>query len=163
MDIVGSAPATLALAGVVLLVQTLTRNRTFLKWIMLLIGFFAGLWSITLLFIGFSRGQLDTLTIILLGVSGLSLISKPLARVRWAALLALASGSTVTYYTNLLIGGADATFLILIFLASTLLIYLLLKFAEDLICAVGSIFNFSPASILTGLACLFWALKLTIR
>ncbi|MBS7629650.1 hypothetical protein KEJ23_06795, partial [Candidatus Bathyarchaeota archaeon] len=130
MDIVGLAPTTLILTGIMLLIQTLTRNRTFLKWVTLLIGFFAGLWALTLLLIGSSRGQLNTLTIILLGISGIGLISKPLSKVRWAALLALASGSAITYYTNLVIGGANSTFLILIFLASTLLIYLLLKFAE---------------------------------
>ncbi|MEM2981843.1 MAG: hypothetical protein QXH17_01610 [Candidatus Bathyarchaeia archaeon] len=163
MDIVAWVPITLGFTGAMLLVQALTGSRGFLKPVILLMGFFVGLWSLTLLLMGGSRGQLDTLTVILLGFSGLALISKPLAKVRWAALLALTSGSAITYYTHLIIGGANVTFLILIFLASTLLIYLLLKFAEDLICAVGSIFNFPPASILTGLACLLWALKLTIH
>jgi hypothetical protein len=159
MDILSWVPITLTFTGAMLLVQALTGSRTLLKPVTLLIGFFIGLWSLTLLFIGCSRGQLDTLTIILLGISGLGLTSKPLAKVRWAALLALASGSTITYYINLMIAGANPTFLILIFLASTMLTYLLLKFAEDLIGAVGSFFNFPPASILTGLVCLIWSLK----
>ncbi|MGQ9543427.1 MAG: hypothetical protein ACUVTM_04995 [Candidatus Bathyarchaeia archaeon] len=153
---------TLILTGTTLLLQTLTRSRTKLRYTLLLIGLPIGLWALTLGLLNSLRGHLDPSTSLILTISGVALTSKTLSRIRWAAILALTSGASATYYFNLITGHITVTPMLLIFLASTLLTYLLLKFAEDLIAALGTIFQFPPASFMMGLTCLIWTLKLTL-
>jgi hypothetical protein len=49
--------------------------------------------------------------------------------------------------------------LALVFLASSLLVYLLFKFAEDLIAAIGAILEVRVVSLIIGIVCIVSSLK----
>jgi hypothetical protein len=50
------------------------------------------------------------------------------------------------------------TVLIIVFVAATLLLYLLFKFAEDLLGIIGGILSFPPIAIIIGIACILQAI-----
>jgi hypothetical protein len=45
-----------------------------------------------------------------------------------------------------------------VFVAATLLLYLLFKFAEDLLGIIGGILSFPPIAIIIGIACILQAI-----
>jgi len=159
----GLVQPTLLLAGVVLVLQVVIDRPRLLKYSILVVGFFTGLWELFLALLGGARGTVDVPTLGLLVVSGAALFSKPTRNIRWAALLGLASGVAATYYFNMIIGHATPSALALVFLASTLLVYLLFKFAEDLLDTVGAILEIRLVSFLVGIICIIWALKMVTQ
>ena len=99
--------------------------------VLVIVGFFLGILTFVLAYAVFSSGHYDLFTLAILGVAGLMLFLRPVRGVRWAALVALVVGLLASYYAY------DAfkvttTVLVVVFVAATLLLYLLLKFAEDL-------------------------------
>jgi len=125
--------------------------------VLVVIGFFLGVLALVLVYVVFSSGHYDVFTLVILGVAGLMLFLRPVRGVRWAALVALAVGLLASYY-------AYTTFqvtmivLIIVFVAATLLLYLLFKFAEDLLGSIGGILSFAPIAIIIGIACILQAI-----
>jgi len=110
-----------------------------------------------LAYVIFSSGHYDPFTLAILGVAGLMLFLRPVRSLRWAALVALAVGLLASYYAY------DAfkvttTVLVIVFVAATLLLYLLFKFAEDLLGTIGGILSFPPIAIIIGIICVLQAI-----
>ncbi len=149
---------TLIIIGITLIIQGITGKYRLIEIISLAVGFLLGLWAITISIIGIAKGMLNIPTFIILFISGIGLFSKPIRKIRLAALLGLISGLTVAYYFNLIIGYGGLTILFLVFLTVALLTYLFFKFAEDIINMIGGLFSISPVSIIVGLVCILWAI-----
>ena len=123
----------------------------------MIVGFFLGILALVLAYVIFSSGHYDLFTLAILGVAGLMLFLRPVRGVRWAALVALAVGLLASYYAY------DAfkvptNVLVIVFVATTLLLYLLFKFAEDLLGTIGGILSFPPIAIIIGIICILQAI-----
>jgi len=149
---------TLILIGATLIIQGITGKYKLIEIITLAAGFLLGLWAITLSIIGITKGMLNIPTFIILLICGAGLLSKPIRKIHWAALLGLVSGLVVAYYFNLIIGYGGPIVLFLVFLTVTLLTYLFFKFTEDIANMIGGFFSISIISIVMGIACIVWAL-----
>jgi len=150
---------TLGVAGITLLVGVFVGRYWIPRLFILVVSFMVGLWEIILSLLSAAKGLVDLATFVVMLISGVALFSKPTRNVRWAALLGLAAGIAATYYFNMIIGFAALSALILVFLASSLLVYLLLKFAEDLLDVSRAILEIPPVSIAIGIICIIWALR----
>ncbi|WP_455369452.1 hypothetical protein [[Eubacterium] cellulosolvens] len=149
---------TLIVIGATLIIQGITGKYKLIGIVSLAAGFLIGLWAITLSIIGIVKGMLNIPTFIILLICGAGLFSKPIRKIRLAALLGLVSGLTVAYYFNLIIGYGGLTILFLVFLTVALLTYLFFKFAEDIVNIIGGIFSISIISIVMGIVSIIWAL-----
>ena len=149
---------TLIIIGITLIIQGITGKYKLLEIATLAIGLLLGLWAITISIIGLAKGMLNIPTFIILFISGAGLFSKPIRKIRLAALLGLISGLAVAYYFNLIIGYGGLPILFLVFLTIALLTYLFFKFAEDIVNMIGGLFSISLISIVVGLVCILWAI-----
>ncbi|UCG44745.1 MAG: hypothetical protein JSV58_04925 [Candidatus Bathyarchaeota archaeon] len=102
----------------------------------------------------------DSITQLLLVVTGIALFLKPIKDVRWASLTGLVAGSLCFGYVYLYIGlppvflGIESRWIYLaIFLVPGLIVYLLFKFVEDLLSFVGSLLSFKVTAITLGMLC----------
>lgn len=109
----------------------------------------------------------DALTQILLGLTGLALVLKPLKDVPWAAFIALLIGGACVGLLLLLyplpdtVLGIPANWIYLFaFLIPAMLAFLLLKFAEDLLKLAAMILTFKPISTTLGVLSLLQGLLL---
>jgi hypothetical protein len=150
---------TLGVAGVTLLVGVFVGRYWIPRLFILVVSFLVGLWEIVLALLSVAKGLVDLVTFVVMLISGVALFSKPTRNIRWAALLGLAAGIAATYYFNMIIGYAVPSALILVFLASSLIVYLLLKFAEDLLDVSRAILEIPPVSIAIGIICIIWTLR----
>ncbi|TSA43634.1 hypothetical protein D4R54_00195 [archaeon] len=125
--------------------------------VLVVIGFFLGILVLVLVYVVFSSGYYDVFTLVILGVAGLMLFLRPVRGVRWAALVALVVGLLASYYVYNTFQVAS-TVLIIVFVAATLLLYLLFKFAEDLLGIIGGILSFPPIAIIIGITCILQAI-----
>ena len=125
--------------------------------VLVVIGFFLGLLALVLVYVVFSSGHYDVFTLVILGVAGLMLFLRPVRGVRWAALVALGVGLLASYYVYNTFQ-VTTTVLVIVFVAVTLLLYLLFKFAEDLLGIIGGILSFPPIAIIIGIACILQAI-----
>jgi hypothetical protein len=150
---------TLGVAGVTLLVGVFVGRYWIPRLFILVVSFLVGLWEIILSLLSAAKGLIDLATFVVMLISGVALFSKPTRNIRWAALLGLAAGIAATYCFNMIIGFAVPSALILVFLASSLIVYLLLKFAEDLLDVSRAILEIPPVSIAIGVICIIWTLR----
>ena len=154
---VQNLPIVLLAVGFVCLAPLFRGSLKLLSRVLVVVGFFLGVLALVLVYVVFSSGHYDVFTLVILGVAGLMLFLRPVRGVRWAALVALAVGLLASYY-------AYTTFqvtmivLIIVFVAATLLLYLLFKFAEDLLGSIGGILSFAPIAIIIGIACILQAI-----
>ena len=118
--------------------------------VLVVIGFFLGILALVLVYVVFSSGHYDVFTLVILGVAGLMLFLRPVRGVRWGALVALAVGLLASYYVYNTFQ-VTTTVLIIVFVAATLLLYLLFKFAEDLLGIIGGILSFPPIAVIIGI------------
>lgn len=125
--------------------------------LLVVVGFFLGILAIVLAYMVFSSGHYDVFTLVILGVAGLMLLLRPVRGVRWAALVALAVGLLASYYVYNTFQ-VTTTVLIIVFVAAALLLYLLFKFAEDLLGIVGGILSFPPIAVVIGIICILQAI-----
>jgi hypothetical protein len=123
----------------------------------ILVGFFLGILAIVLAYTVFSSGHYDAFTLVILGVAGLMLLLRPVKGFRWAALVALALGLLASYYVYNTYQ-ITTTVLVVVFVAATLLLYLLFKFAEDLLGSIGGILSFPPIAVIIGIVCIVQAI-----
>jgi len=154
---VQNLPIVLLAVGFVCLAPLFRGSLKLISRVLVVVGFFLGVLALVLVYVVFSSGHYDVFTLVILGVAGLMLFLRPVRGVRWAALVALAVGLLASYY-------AYTTFqvtmivLIIVFVAATLLLYLLFKFAEDLLGSIGGILSFAPIAIIIGIACILQAI-----
>ena len=127
--------------------------------VLVVVGFFLGVFALILVYAAYSSGHYDVFTLVVLGVAGLMLFLRPVRNVRWAALVALVAGLLVSYYAYNVFQ-LTTTVLIIVFAAATLLLYLLFKFAEDLLGIIAGILSFPPIAVIIGIACVAQAILL---
>ena len=144
------------LAGFVCLAPLFIGRLKPLSRVLVALGFFVGILALVLVYLVFSSGSYDPVTLGVLAVAGLMLFLRPVKNIRWAALVALAVGILASYYAYSAFQ-PSTTVLIIVFAAATLLLYLLFKFAEDLLGIIGGILSFAPIAIIIGVACILQA------
>lgn len=154
---VGNLPIVLIAVGFVCLAPLFRGPLKPISRVLVVVGFFIGILALVLVYEIFSSGHYDVFTLGILGVAGLMLFLRPVRNLRWAALVALAVGLLVSYYAYNAFH-VTTTVLIIVFVAATLLLYLLFKFAEDLIGIIGGILSFPPIAVIIGIICIVQAI-----
>jgi hypothetical protein len=152
-----NVPIILLIAGFTCLAPLFRGRLKPISHILLALGFLMGILALVLVYLLFTSGHYDPFTLGILVVAGLMLFLRPIKNIRWAALVALAVGLLASYYASSTYQ-VSTTVLIIIFVAATLLLYLLFKFAEDLLGAIGSILSFPPIAVIIGVACIVQAI-----
>ena len=152
-----NVPIILLVAGFTCLAPLFRGRLKPISHILVALGFLMGILALVLVYLLFTSGHYDPFTLGILVVAGLMLFLRPIKNVRWAALVALAVGLLASYYASSTYQ-VSTTVLIIIFVAATLLLYLLFKFAEDLLGAIGSILSFPPIAVIIGVACIVQAI-----
>jgi len=118
------------------------------------IGFLAGIVALATAALSFLKGVSGIVTLALLVAVGLSLFLRPLKNVRWAALIGLACGIIVLYYANAYFGQLGTAVMLVIFIVVALPVYLMFKFAEDILHSVGSLLSYPAVAVPIGFLCL---------
>lgn len=154
---VQNLPIVLLAVGFVCLAPLFRGSLKPVSRVLVAVGFFLGILALVLVYAVFSSGRYDVFTLVILGVAGLMLLLRPVRSVRWAALVSLAVGLLASYYVYNAFHVAT-TVLIIVFVAATLLLYLLFKFAEDLVGAIGGILSFPPIAVVIGIICVLQAI-----
>jgi hypothetical protein len=129
--------------------------------VLVAVGFLLGIIALVVVYRLVSSGVYDPLTVIILAVAGLMLFLRPIRNLRWAALVAFILGLLAAYYSYSAFH-VSTTVMIIVFVAATLLTYLLFKFAEDLLGIMGSILSFPPIATIIGTICIVQAILLLI-
>ena len=177
--LVGLAPAALILGGLAAASWILEKllgiapvvgdTASGLVKLISLFGFFIGGFMLTTLVSVWLNQGFDVGTQILLGLTGLSLLMKPLKDVPWAAFVALLVGGTCVALLIILyplpetvVGIASTWIYFFVFLVPALMAYLLLKFAEDLLRLVAMILTFKPIATILGFLCIIQGLLLLL-
>jgi hypothetical protein len=126
-----------------------------------LFGFFVGILLLITAAATWSAKAWDSGTRYLLIVTGLALFLKPLKDIPWAALIGLVVGGlcagSVYFFYPLpeMVNGVSSTWIYLaIFFIPALLVYMLLKFVEDVVRLIGTILASKSVSIVLGLICI---------
>jgi hypothetical protein len=177
--LVGLAPAALILGGLAAASWILEKllgiapvvgdTASGLVKLTSLFGFFIGGFMLTTLVSVWLNQGFDVGTQILLGLTGLSLLMKPLKDVPWAAFVALLVGGTcvalliILYPLPETVVGISSTWIyFFVFLVPALMAYLLLRFAEDLLRLVAMILTFKPIATILGFLCIIQGLLLLL-
>ncbi len=157
-----SIPLALFIAGILTQTWLISRFSRILSKSLSFIGIPFGIYIIALAISSAINGTADTLSIILLTLAGVTLLSKPLKNVKWAAMLAILIGALFTYSLNQLFPNIPFILLLLTFSVLVLMAYLILKFAEDLFQTIGMLLNLPPVSTAIGIFCILKAFILVI-
>jgi hypothetical protein len=155
--LVQNVPIVLLVIGFVCLAPLFRGSLKPISRVLVVVGFFLGIFALVLAYAVYSSGHYDLLTLAILVVAGLMLFLRPVKGVRWAALVALVVGLLASYYAYEAFK-ATTTVLVVVFAAATLLLYLLFKFAEDLFGTIGGILSFPPIAIIIGVICILQAI-----
>jgi hypothetical protein len=154
---VENLPIVLLAVGFVCLAPLFRGRLKPISRVLVVVGFFIGILALVLLYEVFSSGHYDLFTLGILGVAGLMLFLRPVRNVRWAALVGLALGVLVSYYVYNAFR-VTTTVLVIVFFVATLLLYLLFKFAEDLLGIIAGILSFPPIAVIIGIICVVQAI-----
>lgn len=175
-----SAPFTLILGGVAsaswLLERSIGRSPVVgkpLRWLVRIIsglGFFIGILLMAtgvIVWWAPPTPRSDSITQLLLIITGIALFLKPIKDVRWASLIGLAAGCLCIGYVYAFhslpptfFGIESKWIYAVIFLVPTLFVYLLFKFVEDLLSFIGSVLSFRLTAITLGILCIAQGLLL---
>ena len=147
-------PYILIVSGICSLSWLFGRISRSLGSLVSFIGFLAGIIALATAALWFLKGASGIVTLVLLVAVGLSLFLKPLKNVRWAALIGLACGIIVLYYANAYFGQLGTAVMLVIFIVVALPVYLMFKFAEDILHSVGSLLSYPAVAVPLGFLCL---------
>ena len=147
-------PHILIVSGIFSLSWLFGRMSRSLGSLVSFIGLFIGMVALATAALSFLKNASGIVTFVLLLAVGLSLLLKPLKNLRWAALVALASGIIALYYANAYFGQLGTAVMLVIFIVVALPVYLMFKFAEDILHSVGSLLSWPPVAVAVGLLCL---------
>lgn len=180
--IVSNAPYILIVGGIAAaswLLEGLARRAPLIgrpvRWSVKIIsglGFLIGILLMTTALIAWWLMQsLDSLTQLLLIVTGIALFLKPIKDVRWASLIGFAAGcfclGFVYFFYPLpdpipILGISSNWIYAVIFLLPTLFVYLLFGFVEDLLSFIGAILSFRLVAITLGVLCIIQGILLLL-
>jgi len=147
-------PHILIVSGIFSLSWLFSRISRSLGSLASFIGLFVGIIALASAALSFLKSAPNIVTLVLLVAVGLSLFLKPLKNVRWAALIALASGVVALYYASVYFGQLGTAVMLVIFMVVALPIYLVFRFAEDILHSVGSLLSFPAVAVTIGILCL---------
>jgi len=147
-------PYLLIVSGICSLSWLFGRISRSLGSLVSFIGFLVGIVALATAALSFLKGASGIVTLVLLTAVGLSLFLKPLKNVRWAALIGLACGIIVLYYANAYFGQLGTAVMLVIFIVVALPVYLMFKFAEDILHSVGSLLSYPAVAVPIGFLCL---------
>jgi len=159
--LIENLPIILLVAGFVSLAPLFRGRLKPISSVLVVVGFLIGILALVLVYLLFSSGRYDPFTLGILVVAGLMLFLRPIKNIRWAALVALVVGILASYYAYDAFQ-VSTVVLIIVFVAATLLLYLLFKFAEDLLGIIGGILSFPPVAIIIGILCVTQAILILI-
>jgi len=159
--LIENIPFVLLLVGFASLAPLFRGRLKPISILLVAVGFLVGILSLLLAYLIFSKGSYDLATLVILTVAGLMLFLRPVRNLRWAALVAFLAGLFISYYAYSTFT-LTTTALIVIFVAATLLLYLLFKFAEDLLGIIGGVLSFPPIAIIIGTICVLQAILILI-
>lgn len=112
--------------------------------------------------IGFEPGTSSNLYLkyylIVMAVLGILLFSRPLRKVRWASLIALGIGILAAVYLHVAFAVTDKTILGVVFIITLLIIYMLLRFVEDILQFIGTVLAFPPIAVIVGLVSIYFGI-----
>jgi hypothetical protein len=155
-------PAILILAGVAASSRLVAAGSKTMQALLNAVGFLVGIGLLLLAVSAIWKGPIDSFTFTLSAVAGLLLILRPLKNVRWAALLGLAAGALASYFVWSIFGVATQFILLAVGIAVALVIYVMFKFAEDLLHVIGGILNFPPVAVAIGLTAIIHGILLML-
>ncbi len=155
--LVRNLPIFLLVVGFTCLAPLFRGRLKPISQVLIAVGFLVGVLALVLVYVLFSGGRYDPFTLGILTVAGLMLFLRPVKSLRWAALVALIVGILASYYAYYVFQ-VTTTVLIIVFVAATLLLYLLFKFAEDLLGIIGSMLSFPPIAVIIGVICIVQAI-----
>ena len=147
-------PYILIVSGICSLSWLFGRISRSLGSLVSFIGFLVGIVALATAALSFLKGTSGIVTLVLLVAVGLSLFLKPLKNVRWAALIGLACGIVALYYANAYFGQLGTAVMLVIFIVVALPVYLMFKFAEDILHSIGSLLSYPAITVPIGLLCL---------
>jgi len=159
--LVENVPIVLLAVGFTCLAPLFRGRLKPISRVLVAVGFLVGMLALVLVYLLYSSSRYDLFTSGILAVAGLMLFLRPIKNVRWAALIAFAVGLLASYYAHSAFH-VSTVVLVVVFLAATLLLYLLFKFAEDLLGIIGGILSFPPIAIIIGVACVAQAILLML-
>lgn len=93
-----------------------------------------------------------------MAVLGILLFSRPIRNIRWASLISLGVGILAAAYLKVAFAGLSTTILAIVFIMATLIVYLLLRFVEDIFEFVGQVLAFPPIAIAIGLVSIYFGI-----
>lgn len=96
--------------------------------------------------------------LVVMGVLGVLLFSRPLRNVRWASLISLAIAVFAALELHLAFGGLNTLELGIVFIIVLLVLYTLLRFVEDILEFIGSVLAFPPVAIVIGLVSIYFGI-----
>lgn len=96
--------------------------------------------------------------LVVMGILGILLFSRPLRNVRWASLISLAIAAFAALELHLIFGGLTTTELGIVFIIVLLVLYTLLRFVEDILEFIGSVLAFPPVAIAIGLVSIYFGI-----
>ena len=147
-------PHILIVSGICSLSWLFSRISRSLGSLVSFIGFIVGIVALATAALSLLKSASDMVTLVLLVAVGLSLFLKPLKNVRWAALIGVASGIIALYYANAYFGQLGTAVMLVVFIVIALPVYLMFKFAEDILHSVGSLLSYPAVAVPIGLLCL---------
>jgi len=172
--LVGWVPLILVLGGFVAVSKLLGKlakgsAEKILKAIGVL-GFFVGVLLLITGIVALLSQTLDVVSLGLLFITGLGLALKPLSRVPFAALFGLVAGvlcaGLLYLYFPLpatILGFSSFWIYLIVFLVPALLVFLLFKFAEDLMKLVALIIGSWPVVTVLGILCILQGILLFLN
>ena len=96
--------------------------------------------------------------LVVMAVLGVLLFSRPLRKIRWASLIALGLGILAAAYLHTVFPSASTTILGVVFVVTILIVYTLLRFAEDILDFIGTVLAFPPIAVIIGLVSIYYGL-----
>jgi len=108
----------------------------------------------------FSPGQYpgQDYYLVVMAVLGVLLFSRPLRKIRWASLIALGLGILAAAFLHSVFPGASTTILGVVFVIVLLIVYTVLRFAEDILNMIGGFLAFPPIAVIVGLVSIYYGL-----
>jgi hypothetical protein len=152
------AETALIVGGLIALVIAIVgkNQKTHVDEVALVIGFFLGAFMIFLAIVLWTNGGWENSTLIVMAVLGIALFFRVIRKVKWAAVVALVVGVAVGYGLYLLskttlTGVLTSTVIVIIAVVVMLIVYVTLKFLEDIIGFFGGVLSFRPILFVVGL------------
>ncbi len=155
--LVNYANIILIISGFILLLDILEWKESKNEWkwklkLLAAVGFILGIIDLIVVASGWSRGIMDTATIVLFILAGLALTLAPTVQLPLAGLLALGVGGVAAFYVS---GFIHNTWVIAaVFIVIVAVIFIFAKAVEEVLDFLGKILGYPAVSVILGFFCI---------